>query len=252
MEKKSETWEEVSSWYDVLVGEKGHYYHREVILPNLLRLMNIKGKQLLLDLACGQGVLARNLPKEVDYWGVDIAPSLIESAQQYKRTNCHFLVGDITQRLDVKDNFFDIACCVLALQGIQEGNKVLQNASLHLKTKGKLFLVLNHPAFRIPRQSMWGIDDKQKLQYRRLNLYLSEQNIPIKVNPKKEEEVWSFHHPLSTYSKWLLEAGFVIELMEEWVSNKKSTGSNARMENRARAEFPLFLTIVARKETKNG
>jgi hypothetical protein len=35
--------------------------------------------------------------------------------------------------------------------------------------------------------------------------------------------------------------------MEEWCSDKKSEGAAARMEDRARKEFPLFLTILASK-----
>jgi hypothetical protein len=35
--------------------------------------------------------------------------------------------------------------------------------------------------------------------------------------------------------------------MEEWVSDKKSTGKFATVENRARAEFPLFLTLKMKK-----
>lgn len=248
------SWEEVSSWYDLLVGEKGHYYHKEVIMPNLLRLMNIKNKKALLDLACGQGILSRALKEGVDYVGVDISPSLIKAAQNYAkgRKNTQFFVGDATCPLPFEKKNFDIATCILSLQGIEKGKNVIANAYLHLKMGGQLFLVLNHPSFRIPRQSMWGLDEKQMLQYRRVNLYLSSERIPLKVNPKTQEEIWSFHHPLSTYSKWLYESGFVIELIEEWISNKSSTGSHAKLENRARKEFPLFLSIVAKKREKNG
>jgi len=35
--------------------------------------------------------------------------------------------------------------------------------------------------------------------------------------------------------------------MEEWISDKKSTGAKARMENRSREEFPLFLALLAQK-----
>ena len=48
-------------------------------------------------------------------------------------------------------------------------------------------------------------------------------------------------------AKQLKEAGFFIELNEEWCSDKKSTGKMAKVENRCRSEFPLFLTFVAKK-----
>ena len=45
----------------------------------------------------------------------------------------------------------------------------------------------------------------------------------------------------------LFDNGFCIENIEEWISDKKSTGSKAYIEDKARKEFPLFMTIVARK-----
>jgi hypothetical protein len=45
----------------------------------------------------------------------------------------------------------------------------------------------------------------------------------------------------------LIDNGFLIERIEEWVSPKKSEGGMAKVEDSARAEFPLFMAIVARK-----
>jgi hypothetical protein len=47
----------------------------------------------------------------------------------------------------------------------------------------------------------------------------------------------------------LFNNGFLIEKMEEWISDKKSEGGRAKIEDKARAEFPLFLAI---KAIKNG
>lgn len=75
--------------------------------------------------------------------------------------------------------------------------------------------------------------------------------IPISTNPGKgdrSKETWSFHYPISAYSEMLYDNGFVIEKIEEWVSDKTSTGGAADMENKARIEFPLFMAILARKD----
>lgn len=250
MTKQSKTsWESSAKWYDVLVGEEGHYYHENVIFPHLLPLMDLKGGDKILDLACGQGVLARKIPKGVDYTGVDTAKSLILAANQRKLDPRHrFVVGDVTKPLAI-DTDFTHATVLLALQNIEDPLAVLQNASKHLKKGGRLFIVLNHPCFRIPRQSQWGWDEQKKLQYRRLDAYLSPQKIPIQMHPGKEkmEETISYHFPLSAYSEFLQKGHFVIEGLQEWVSDKTSTGAKAKMENRARQEFPLFLTIIAKK-----
>ena len=247
----STSWESAEPWYNRCVGEKGHYYHQSVILSSTLRLLQIVSQSTgsFLDLGCGQGVLARHLPAAVNYWGLDASASLIRDAKkQTKNPNHHFLTADATQPLPLpKNQNFDWASFILCLQNMEDGKAALANAGRHLKKGGKLLLVLNHPCFRIPRQSAWGVDEAAKLQYRRLNTYMSPMKIPIQMNPGKKEQsivTYSFHHPLSDYMRWLSEAGFVIGAMEEWCSDKKSEGGKARMEDRARKEFPLFLALL--------
>ena len=242
------SWETSSEWYDKIVGKEGHYYHQQVILPNILRLLNIASSPSprILDLGCGQGVLARELPKSAYYVGVDLSPALITMAKKYSQHT--FFVGDAAKPLPIQEKNFTHAVFLLSLQNIADGAAALKNTSGHLANGGKLLLVLNHPCFRIPRQSSWGIDEKKKLQYRRIDAYYSSMEIPIYTQPLKNKcATVSYHHPLSTYTKWLHEAGLYMETIEEWLSNKKSSGAAARMENRCREEFPLFLAIAARK-----
>lgn len=244
---KQTSWESSERWYDSLVGTGGHYYHQQVILPALLRLLAFHPGDSLLDLACGQGVLARALPEDVDYHGVDLAPSLIRSAKKSLPGRA-FSVADITKPLKV--GTFTHAAIVLALQNVENPLAVIQNAYRHLEPGGTFVCVLNHPCFRIPRQSHWGVDEAKKLQYRRIDAYLSPLKIPIQTHPgkgKTSPQTWSFHHPLSSYVGWLSEAGFVLTGLEEWASDKTSDGKHAKRENRARKEFPLFLTLKARK-----
>lgn len=245
-------WEDVGKWYDQIVGVEGHYYHRHIIIPKLLHLLDLEhfDSPSLLDLACGQGILASHIPKEVAYTGIDLSHSLIEAAKKKETKKQTFLVGDICKPLPIQKKDFTHATIVLALQNVAEPAKALVQASRHLVKGGVLTMVLNHPCFRIPRQSSWGIDESKKLQYRRIDSYLSSKKIPIQMHPGKKktsETTWSFHHSLSDYSRFLAEAGFVISLIEEWTSDKISTGKAAKMENRAREEFPLFIAFLAQK-----
>lgn len=240
----STSWESSHRWYDAIVGEKGHYYHLQTVLPNSLRMLQLKPKDSLLDLGCGQGVFGRALPKDIAYVGVDAASSLIQSAK--KQSRHPFYVSDITKPLSIKEGPFSHATFILVLQNLEHPQSAFQNAANHLKPGGKLLIVMNHPCFRIPRQSSWGIDEPKKLQYRRVDLYMSSLKIPIQTNPglKDSPSTLSFHHPLSFYFQALSKAGFLIETVEEWISDKKSTGGRAAMENRSRKEFPLFLALL--------
>jgi SAM-dependent methyltransferase len=246
------SWEQSDKWYDQIVGTEGHYYHRQIIIPKLLDLFDFKSfsQPSLLDLACGQGVLARHIPSEVVYYGIDLSPSLIKKAQQFQGSAQKFAMADICKPLPIEKKDFTHAAIVLALQNVAHPQKALQQAATHLVEGGLLAVVLNHPCFRIPRQTSWGIDEVQKIQYRRVDRYLSPLQIPIQTHPGKGEHsqtTLSFHHSISDFSRFLANAGFVILLMEEWASDKESGGKRAKMENRARSEFPLFFTFFVQK-----
>ncbi len=247
------TWETSSSWYDKIVGTQGHYYHQQVILPRVLHLLEKEKRPHvhLLDLACGQGILSRRLPKGMKYLGIDGSASLIRSAKKYDPKSPHqFAVHDLSHPLDLPFKEFSHATCILAVQNIADPSALFHTAFAHLKLGSPFIIVLNHPAFRIPRQSSWGIDESKKLQYRRVDRYMTELKIPIQTQPSRQEaseQTWSFHHPISYFSAELKKAGFVIDEIEEWCSDKKSIGKTAAMENRSRQEFPLFLTIIAKK-----
>jgi ubiquinone/menaquinone biosynthesis C-methylase UbiE len=249
---KTQGWEKVADWYNSLTGTEGHYYHKEIIIPKLISFLESRKTVKILDLASGQGVLERALHKEIDYCGVDISPSLIRQAQEKKKGKSHrFIVADAASpEFSLPEKNFDAVTVILALQDIKDPLTLFQNASGHLKNLGTMILVMNHPAFRIPRQSSWNIDEKNKIQSRDIRGYMSSFEIPISVRPgqgEHSEQVVYHHHSLSAYSGFLRKAGFFIEEIEEWVSNKQSTGSKAKMENRARKEFPLFLCCICRK-----
>jgi ubiquinone/menaquinone biosynthesis C-methylase UbiE len=251
MKNRKTSWEDSSKWYDKIVGETGHYYHEQVIFPRLLPLLKFDKNSNVLDLGAGQGILARKLPPDIKYMGVDTAPSLIQQAKTYdKNKNHHYLIADVTKQLPLPLVSYTHAIFLLSMQNISEPESALHQASTLLSPTGMLVLILNHPSFRIPRQSGWGVHANNHLQYRYINTYLSPQKIPIVMHPgeKNSPIAWSFHYPLSMYVAMLSRQGFVIEQLEEWTSDKESVGKHAKMENRARTEIPLFLTIIAKKQ----
>lgn len=261
-ERGRTTWEKVSPWYNKITQNSGHYYHEHIVIPGVLRLLSLdlsldphSSYPKLLDVACGTGVLGRAIPKEIDYLGVDVAPSLINEAKRTDRNHLHkYFVADVTESLisqipQITPNSFNAATLILALQNIKDPKAVFENISNLLIANGYLLIVLNHPTFRIPRQSSWGIDDERKIQYRRVDKYMSPMEIPINMNPsdRNSEKTMSYHYPLSYYSSILNDSGFLIEKIEEWTSDKESVGRASKMENRSRAEIPLFMAILAKK-----
>lgn len=252
MRQKSHTsWNNSSKWYNKIVGNEGHYYHEHVVLPGLKKLLKVTADSRVLDLGCGQGVLARALPKYQHYLGIDAAPDLISAAKRQTRSNAaEFQVADATRPLKkIELGTYTHVACVLALQNMEHPEGTITNAAAALRSGGQFVIVLNHPSFRIPRQSGWKNDEKSKQQYRWENRYLSPLKIPIQMSPGADASkvTWSFHRPLQDYTQMLAQAGMVITDIQEWTSDKESVGKAAKSENRARNEFPLFMTIVAEK-----
>lgn len=248
--KQNTSWGKVAGWYDNLLSMEGTY-QKDVILPNLLRLLEIKKGEKVLDIACGQGFFSREIAKlGGEVTGADIAPELINFAKEKAGPNENYLVipGDRLAE-NITANNFDKAIIILAIQNIENLNGVLMQASRALKKDGKLFLVLNHPAFRNPKKADWGFDEKNKIQYRRVDEYLSESKIEIDMNPgekdnSKKEKTVSFHRPLQVYAKALVKNGFLIGRIEEWNSHKQSEdGPRQKAEDKARKEIPLFMMI---------
>lgn len=247
---RSTSWHGVKKWYNNLVGTDGHYYHKHIVLPGVLRLLNVSKESRVLDMGCGQGVLARALPEVGEYQGFDIASGLVAAAKaETKIENYSFQVQDVTKKMTGAKPHFTHAVFILSLQNMKDAQAAISNATSYLVPGGMLVIVLNHPCFRIPRQSGWNVDEKTKQQSRWINRYLSPQEIPITMNPgqRSSQVTWSFHHSLQDYAKMITRGGMNITALEEWASDKESEGKAARMENRSRAEIPLFLAIQARK-----
>jgi ubiquinone/menaquinone biosynthesis C-methylase UbiE len=245
---KDTSWNEVAGWYDQLIGEKGSDYHQNVIIPGALKMLDPKKGEKVLDIGCGQGVFTRKLAAAgAEVTGIDAAPNLIKTAQT-RSPNIKYLVADAAKLTMFNDGNFDVVSCIMAIMNMEPLAAVMAEMGRVLKPAGRLLLVMNHPCFRIPRQSGWGFDENRKLQYRRIDSYISEMKIPIQMHPGYNPNIhtWTFHRPISAYVKLLAENGFAVNQLEEWTSHRKSlVGAKQRAEDRARDEIPIFLALGA-------
>ncbi|MBN8419959.1 MAG: methyltransferase domain-containing protein [Verrucomicrobia bacterium] len=244
------SWEKSADWYDGIIGERGSELYQAVVIPGALNLLAPKRGERVLDLGCGQGVFSRALAQAgCQVTGVDAAPTLIQKARTYPvKPPVRYLARDAAQIEDLGE--FDAASAILCVQNMEHLDVVSAAAAKVLKPGGRMLWVVNHPAFRIPRQTSWGNDEATKIQYRRIDAYSSTLSIPIIMHPGRpdSETTTSFHRSLQTLTGTGFSAGLRLAGMEEWYSHKESQpGPRAGAENRARKEFPLFLALLWEK-----
>jgi SAM-dependent methyltransferase len=251
------SWEPVAEWYRSLLYGEEPTYQKTVILPNLRRLLALKPGMKVLDIACGPGYFSRELLRAgATVTGADISAEFVAAAEAAVAelggavaARSRFFVAPSHQLAEAADRSFDVAIIVLAIQNIEKAAETIAEAGRKLKPGGRLLLVLNHPCFRMPRGSAWGWDEAGK-QYRRVDRYLSEWKVGLQAHPGSDPKALtvSFHRPIQYYFKCLTKAGFLTRAVEEWISDRRSApGPHAAEENRARAEFPLFLCLEAVK-----
>jgi SAM-dependent methyltransferase len=198
--------------------EMGDTYHTKVLLPNLERIVGpMKGVHVL-EIGCGEGFFAR----------------------AFAKLGATVIASDIGK---------DLVVAVLTLQNMEKIEPVMKEIAKVLRPGGRFICVLNHPIFRIPKATAWGYDDVSKIQYRRIDAYLSARREKMDMHPGKRGSksfTYSFHRSLQDYMKAFRGAGFLVARLEEWISHKTSEqGPRAKAENSARKEFPLFMLIEA-------
>lgn len=282
------SWGNVAESYDkYLASDKN--YHSEVVVPNLLRMIlnssktekeskdknenKILENKNILDIACGQGLISeeiKKINKDVNIYAFDAGENLIKIAKENikkNKTNIKYFIADAQNFVedikieeskinkDVRENNisnikFDIIICVLAIQNIENVKLVLENIKKVSNKNTKIYFVINHPAYRIPKYTQWGYSTEagSNIQYRRVDKYMSEDKIKMDMNPgekkeNKKEWTYSYHRPIQYYFKLFNNNNFVVSRLEEWISNRNSEGKNAERENKARKEFPMFMCL---------
>ena len=69
-----DTWEKIGEWWDDQMDE-GDIFHSYLVHPNIIKLLALQKNDVVIDLACGNGALARKIAKIIDkpVYGVDFS-----------------------------------------------------------------------------------------------------------------------------------------------------------------------------------
>ncbi len=242
-------WDAVAEWYDGWMGRGGSIHHRKLAVPTVINLLDPQKGEQILDIGAGQGVLAPDVSKAgADYTGIDVSARLLEYARQHHGQYGRFLEGDAARLHEVSfihADQFDGVVFLLSIQDMDPLYEVLKAATWALKPDGRMVILMTHPCFRIPRQSGWGFDEGRKLQYRRIDRYLTPLPVPMKQH--STGVTISFHRPLQDYINGLSQFNVLTERIDEIPGKDPLNKKQTKAEKNADAEIPLFLALRGRK-----
>ncbi|MCY3835281.1 MAG: methyltransferase domain-containing protein [Anaerolineaceae bacterium] len=254
--RKVRGWDALAAWYDGWVGPQGSVHHQRTAIPATLDLLAAQPGERILDVGCGQGVLAPHLQRlGADYTGIDISPRMVQQAKRLHGKQGRFFLADavaLDEHRQLREMTFAAAVFLLSIQDMNPLADVLQSVRARLTPRGRMIVLMTHPCFRIPRQSGWGWDEGRKLRYRRVDHYLTPLSVPMKAYPGGRGVSISFHRSLGEYIEQLTANGLSLDALRELpasarpVKRGKAAGKMTKAEERAQREIPLFLALRAR------
>jgi len=242
-------WDPVAHWYDGWMGSQGGKFHRELAIPLVLDLLDAQPGEQILDIGAGQGVLAPYIAATgARYTGLDASSKLVGLGKKHHGRYGTFLLGDGCNLADtpgLHSQSFDAAIFLFSIQNMDPLHAIFASVDWALKPCSRVVLLITHPCFRVPRQSGWGWDAERKLQYRRVDRYLTALPVPMKAYGNTQTGATrNFHRPLQDYINGLAQHGFLVEQMEE-ISGQQVHQARSKAETLAQQEIPLFLALRA-------
>lgn len=248
--RPSRSWDAVADWYVGWSGPEGSRHHKRLAIPALIDLLQLQPGETVLDIGCGAGALAPAVMKAgAAYTGVDLSAKLIAHARQHHRESARFLIGDATRLAampELRPGQFDAAAFLLSIQDIDPLEEALASVAWALRPGGRLVLLMTHPCFRIPRQSGWGWDEGRRLQFRRIDRYLTPLDIPMQeYGDGKRGTTRSYHRPLEAYISALAANGLAVDALREVPGGSVARRDEPRAVRLAHSEIPLFLCLRA-------
>jgi ubiquinone/menaquinone biosynthesis C-methylase UbiE len=221
----STAWDGMAAWYDARQGDEGDWWHRTLIDLTLFRVLGKVDGLRVLDLACGNGYVARRLVGlGARVTGIDASAGMIEYARAREAGRPLGVVYHVADaaRLDMlADGTFDVVVSNMGLMNIADCSGALQEAARVLGPRGRLVASISHPCFDVPDASAWEVERIGATTVavsRKVSRYRQPFEGSCPWNHSHPGDGWqtpTYHRPLSWYVGELRSAGFVLTALEE-------------------------------------
>jgi 2-polyprenyl-3-methyl-5-hydroxy-6-metoxy-1,4-benzoquinol methylase len=220
----TEIWNANAAFWDSRMGE-GNDFHKILLEPNQLEMLDIKKGDLILDIACGNGQFARKMA------GLGAEVTAIDGAEEFIKIDrtkplaekINYQVIDVTDPAELNKlngNIFDAAICTMALMDIENIEPLIGFLPSILKKKGIFVFSILHPCLNSGEYTL--VHERNDLggtihdnYYVKISNYLKSQALKGLGMVGQPKAQWYFHRPLCEYFKVCFDAGFCLVDLRE-------------------------------------
>ena len=256
-QEATQIWDQLAGWWDDQIGKEGNHFLRTLVIPSVERLLDLRAKELVLEIGCGNGDMARRMAAagaRVDAF--DASPTFLERAKGWSTENVDRIQYDLLDATDSEqltslgDRRYDAAVSKMVIMDLATINPLAAALSRCLKVGGRFVFAVSHPCFNSPLVQMVAERETQDGELVTVHSVKVDKYITPTVTsaigiPGQPVSMYGFERPISVLFKTFFNQGFVLDDLEEPIYEDTAEGVE-RFSWRKYTEIPPALVARVR------
>lgn len=241
-------WDAKATFWDERMGE-GNQFHTQLIHPAVVDLLQVQPGERVLDIACGNGQMARHLAQSgAQVLATDFSAVFLERAQARAEGSTYaeritYRLADATSPDDLAalGSGYDAVICLMGMMDMPEIAPLAQALPRLLRPGGRFVFAVQHPAFNSAYVRIQAEQraDGHASTWVSVHGYADAHTGLGAGMPDEPNPHWYFHRSLSTLLAPFLAAGLLLDGIRE-PTFAEPQGTNALSWSHARGIPPIL------------